>query len=72
MAQTQISNPITGRTLSDPAAVTPEVRRLVGLERHYRCSGCAAEHHSWSRLSSCPDCGTAFALAVIRRAAVAG
>jgi predicted RNA-binding Zn-ribbon protein involved in translation (DUF1610 family) len=69
MAQIQITP--TGRALRDPAAVAREARRLVGLERHYSCTSCGAEHHSWSRMSGCPECGTAFASAVIRRAAIA-
>jgi hypothetical protein len=46
-------------------------RRLVGLERHYRCESCNGEHRSWSRLRSCPECGQALKSAVIRRAAFA-
>jgi hypothetical protein len=61
----------TGRALRDPAAVMREGRRMVGLERHYRCAGCGAEHTSWARMSGCPDCGRPFAAAVIRRAAFA-
>ena len=53
---------------------TPDVgmRRLVRLQRSYRCAGCGAEHHSWGRLSSCPDCGRSLSVAVIRRAALTG
>jgi DNA-directed RNA polymerase subunit RPC12/RpoP len=47
------------------------MRRLVRLQRSYRCAGCAAEHHSWARLSSCPDCGRSLSVAVIRRAVFA-
>jgi rubrerythrin len=69
MIDSQLNN--TGRALRDPAAVVREARRMVGLERHYNCSSCGAEHNSWSRVSSCPDCGQAYASAVIRRAAFA-
>ncbi len=48
------------------------VRRLVRLQRSYTCPGCDATHHSWARLSSCPDCGHSLSVAVIRRAALAG
>ncbi len=61
----------TGRTLRDPGAVAREARRLVGFERSYRCDGCGHEHRTWSRLSACPDCGTAYVAAVIHRAALA-
>ena len=61
----------TGRALRDPAAVAREARRMVGLERHYRCAGCGVEHESWTRLSGCPDCGQPYRAAVIRRAAFA-
>jgi DNA-directed RNA polymerase subunit RPC12/RpoP len=47
------------------------MRRLVRLQRSYRCASCAAEHHSWARLSSCPDCGHSLSVAVIRRAVIA-
>ena len=67
----QIQTPTTGRALRDPAVVAREARRLVGLERHYSCSTCGTQHRSWSRLSACPSCGTAFVSAVIRRAAIA-
>jgi DNA-directed RNA polymerase subunit RPC12/RpoP len=46
------------------------MRRLVRLQRSYRCASCAAEHNSWARLSSCPDCGHSLSMAVIRRAAL--
>jgi predicted RNA-binding Zn-ribbon protein involved in translation (DUF1610 family) len=46
-------------------------RKLVGLERHYDCESCGAEHRSWSRIRACPDCGEHLAVAVIRRAAIA-
>lgn len=67
------TSPITiGRRSScDPAIVGPEARRLIGLERHYRCRACGREHRSWERLCACPDCGAAFVSAVIRRAAFA-
>jgi hypothetical protein len=61
----------TGRTLTEPAAVAREARRLVRFERHYRCGGCGSERDSWSRMSACPDCGEQFVAAVIRRAAFA-
>ena len=48
------------------------MRRLVRLQRSYRCATCATEHHSWARLSSCPDCGHSLSVAVIRRAALTG
>jgi predicted RNA-binding Zn-ribbon protein involved in translation (DUF1610 family) len=47
-----------------------ESRKLVGLERDYRCGTCGGEHLSWSRLRSCPDCGEALTSARIRRAAI--
>jgi hypothetical protein len=46
-------------------------RRLVGLERQYRCASCSGEHRSWARLRHCPGCGTALGAARIRRAALA-
>jgi hypothetical protein len=61
----------TGRALRDPAAVVREARRMVGLERHYHCASCGSDHDSWTRMGSCPDCGQAYASAVIRRAAFA-
>jgi hypothetical protein len=60
----------TGRSRRDPSAVSREARRFVGLERHYRCGACGAERHSWARMSACPDCGEAYVVAVIRRAAI--
>jgi transcription elongation factor Elf1 len=60
----QTSTPPTARSRR-------ETRRMVGLERHYRCGSCAAEHSSWARMSSCPDCGHEYVAAVIRRAAFA-
>jgi transcription elongation factor Elf1 len=48
----------------------PAARRVVALERHYRCQTCGHEHRSWSRLRSCADCGETLSHAVIRRAAV--
>jgi hypothetical protein len=47
-----------------------EVRRLVGLEREYRCS-VGHEHLSWARLRTCPECGEQLTVAVIHRAALA-
>jgi hypothetical protein len=61
----------TGRALRDPAVVVREARRMVGLERQYHCGSCGADHSSWARLRSCPDCGQRYASAVIRRAAFA-
>jgi hypothetical protein len=60
----------TGRGLRDPAGVAREARRLVGFERCYSCAACGGERHSWSRMTSCPDCGEAYVAAVIRRAAI--
>jgi hypothetical protein len=68
---TENSIHIAGRSRSDAAAVAREARRLIGLEREYHCGSCGGERRSWSRLAACPDCGEAFAAAVIRRAAVA-
>jgi ribosomal protein L37AE/L43A len=45
-------------------------RRLIALERHYHCESCGREQRSWARVPACPDCGQAFASAVIRRAAL--
>ena len=67
----QSNTPFTGRGLSDPAGVVRETRRMVGLERHYHCRGCHSERSSWTRMSSCPDCGHAYVAGVIRRAAFA-
>jgi hypothetical protein len=61
----------TGRTLRDPGTVAREARRLVGFERSYSCDGCGHEHRTWSRVSACPTCGTAYVAAVIHRAALA-
>jgi hypothetical protein len=47
-------------------------RRVLGLERRYRCDSCGGEHRSWERTAFCPSCGEAFVAAVIRRAAVTG
>jgi hypothetical protein len=58
-----------GASIRDSAPVA-EARRLIGLERHYRCGSCGCERRSWTRLVACPDCGEAFARAVIRRAAL--
>ena len=60
-----------GRTLSNADAVAREARRLVGFERSYRCIDCGHEQRTWSRLSTCPDCGTPYVAAVIHRAALA-
>jgi hypothetical protein len=46
-------------------------RRLVGLERNYRCTACSREHLSWARLRHCPRCGGSLGAARIRRAALA-
>jgi hypothetical protein len=62
----------TGRALRDPARVTREARRVVGLERHYHCGSCGCDRRSWTRMSACPRCGEAYVAAVIRRAAFAG
>jgi lipopolysaccharide biosynthesis regulator YciM len=61
----------TGRSLADPSAVAREARRLVALERQYRCQDCGCERTSWTRIRNCPECGEAFHAAVIRRAALA-
>jgi len=45
------------------------MRRLVGLQREYRCSS-GHQHRSWTRHWSCPECGESLAVAVIRRAAL--
>jgi predicted RNA-binding Zn-ribbon protein involved in translation (DUF1610 family) len=68
---TDMTTTSTGRALRDPAAVAREARRMVGLERHYHCESCGGDHHSWARMSNCPDCGEAYVAAVIRRAAFA-
>ena len=70
-AMTDTHSNTTGRTLRDPAAVVREARRMVGLERQYQCISCGSEHRSWTRVTACPDCGQAYASAVIRRAAFA-
>jgi hypothetical protein len=62
----------TGRSLGDPAVVVGEARRLVGLERHHHRRSCGADRRTWTRMSSCPDCGEAFQVAVIHRAAISG
>jgi hypothetical protein len=54
---------------SDAGAMGQAMRRMVGMEREYRCSA-GHEHRSWTRLHACPDCGEALAIAVIRRAAL--
>jgi hypothetical protein len=46
-----------------------EARRVVGLERHYRCSA-GHESRSWARLRACPGCGEPLTVAVIHRAAL--
>jgi rRNA maturation endonuclease Nob1 len=61
----------SGRSLRDVALVVGETRRLVGVERSYRCEGCGGKHRSWSRLRACPTCGERLPVAVIRRAAFA-
>jgi hypothetical protein len=48
-----------------------DARRLVRLERSYRCEECGGERRSWTRLRTCPDCGEPLTIAVIRRAALA-
>jgi hypothetical protein len=60
-----------GRSTGEVRSIVRETRRLVGLERQYRCGSCAGEHRSWTPLRSCPDCGERLAVAVIRRAALA-
>ena len=69
MKGTRVTSP--GRSIREVRAVAREARRLVGLERQYRCASCASEHRSWTPLRACPDCGERFAVAVIRRAALA-
>jgi transcription elongation factor Elf1 len=49
-----------------------QARRMVRLQRSYTCPSCAAEHHSWARLSTCPGCGHSLVVAVIKRAAFVG
>ena len=49
-----------------------QARRMVRLQRSYTCPGCAAEHRTWARLSTCPDCGHSLVVAVIKRAAFVG
>jgi hypothetical protein len=68
----ELTKTSTGRSLRDPSAVAREARRFVGLERNYHCDGCGCERSSWTRMAACPDCGEAFAVAVIRRAATVG
>jgi hypothetical protein len=63
-------SPMTNATERDIGAARREMRRLVGLERHYRCAACDGEHRSWTRMRRCPDCGHALTTAVIRRAAL--
>jgi rubrerythrin len=63
--------PVGVRSRCEPATEARDARRLIGLERHYRCRPCGREHRSWARLYACPDCGAAFVSAVIRRAAFA-
>jgi transcription elongation factor Elf1 len=53
---------------SEPARAP---RRLIGLERQYRCGACNHEQRSWDRMRNCTACGEALAMAVIRRAALA-
>jgi hypothetical protein len=66
-----IRTPINQHSIREPALAARKARRLVGLERHYQCAACGCERRSWARLAACPDCGAAFASAVIRRAAFA-
>ncbi|HEX6116246.1 MAG TPA: hypothetical protein VFY99_04050 [Solirubrobacterales bacterium] len=54
-----------------PRRSTANRGQAVRLERNYECASCDAEHRSWTRLRSCPDCGEHLAVAVIRRAALA-
>jgi hypothetical protein len=62
--------PITSADIATGGSGTKRpMRRLVGLEREYRCSA-GHEHRSWGRIRSCPDCGESLAVAVIRRAAL--
>jgi hypothetical protein len=58
-------------TTTNRSAIGSGGRRLVGLERHYRCPSCGGEQRSWRRISSCPECGELLAAARIRRAALA-
>jgi hypothetical protein len=51
-------------------AAAAEPRKLVGLERHYRCRSCGEAHRSWSKLRTCPRCGEPLRAARIRRAAL--
>ncbi len=62
--------PITSAGVAGGSGRSPAMRRLVGMQREYRCSA-GHEHLSWERLRSCPDCGESLAVAVIRRAALA-
>ncbi len=45
-------------------------RRLIAMERHYRCPACDRDHTSWTRMRSCTACGETLTHAVIRRAAL--
>jgi transcription elongation factor Elf1 len=54
------------------ATTNRQARRMVRLQRSYTCPGCAAEYHSWARLSSCSECGHSLVVAVIKRAAFVG
>ena len=58
--------------LKAKAGGSGQARRMIRLQRTYTCPGCAGEHHSWARLSSCPQCGRSLSVAVIRRAAFVG
>jgi predicted amidophosphoribosyltransferase len=51
-----------------PAART---RRMIGVQRSYRCECCGADARTWARLSLCPRCGEPLTVAVISRAAFA-
>jgi len=72
MTPTPITSSATGRSLSDPAAVVRQGRRLVGFERHYQCSECGQAERSWTRLSACQGCGEPLTAAIVRRLALAG
>gem|GEM_PF-5224288 len=52
------------------ATRTPSERRLVALERQYRCPSCGHSQRAWSRLRACAVCGRRLTVAVIRRAAL--
>jgi len=54
--------------MSHPQGHT-RIRRMIGVQRSYRCVGCGAEARTWSRLSICPRCAEPLSVAVISRAA---